>query len=665
MAETDDADAFAHRRVPRSLSIWLEEEILKLENKNENVKQGNDMEQDADAMPDAGRELLDSIPYGRHPHHHQLSHDTGEKMIDVISRAITYPWIGFSKELSLPNFVLFSEATVPSIEKHPQEHEEMHGPSPSWTCHRQLVGEDPLRAIPKHVGDFLLENYISRTVPSYPIFHESWLRDSHAAVIGTAGLDHGQVPVATPYQVYVISLVMATSLSTAARSKQVQANKMAFSLFQHATQYIGEVLTNDLAGLQALALLHTYAVMNPAAANVYFLAGFMMQACIDLGLHREDEDPDGAVHDYLARDMKRRLFWSAWEMDASCNAGLSRSPTLLPHQITTGFPSDLADSAIHRTHLDPTGQPSKFICGKVRTFRLIECEIISTLFHGQPLAESFATLAEWMADVEDRIHAWRSQIHASSAANQDSSLSAQWMEMSLFADIADPLIIVTLYRPCPKVKYPTVTNLIKAFKAAIKVGEGYSQQAQMDFGSPKYTFQPCYHVFSSAIVFLHTIRQCESVLASLFTLDDMTEFMLTFSRFFSLIAERWPAALKCLHEYHRLLEPVKERYTAFVLHLQSNSNSNANTNSNNNLRSATGTLDTNINTNTNTTIFDTSTNSAIFDFTPGYSPNESTAYVNSLFESMENANSTDFLDMRDIVDFDWTEDFDFEFDVDS
>jgi hypothetical protein len=584
--------------------------------------------------------------------------------MDAVSRDIRFPWIGLSSGFSLPTFVLFSEARLPSIEK--QQSKTTRSKSETTETLRKLAdaqvpsqsdpqcleqpAPDPLTTIPEHVADFLLENFITRTVPSYPVFHEPWLRACHAAVIHH---DHDGTGGSSSYQRYIVSLLMAVSLTTAARSKQVRANAMAFTLFQHAARYTPEVLTNDLPGLQAVVLLHLYAIMNPAVADIYFLAGIMMQTCIDLGLHREDDEEDEGV-DCLTRDIKRRLFWVAWELDACCSAGLTRRVTLLPDQITTGFPTELDDSAIDRHHIDPRGgRPAKFISARVRTFRLIESEIISTLFHGHPIPTTFDDQLEtWMADVERRIHSWSARVYEDAAENRDPSLAVQWDEMSVFADIADPLIIVTLFRPCPRVKHPTVPNLIKAFRAAVKVAEGYSRQAQMDFGSPKYTFQPCHHVFSSAMVFLHTIRQCGAVLASIFPFDEIEGFMQTFSRFFSLTAERWPAAVKCVDEYHRLLAPVRDGYAGLVgVHLDTTpSYQFAGSTDNNDPLALTW-----------TPADDDAVDGA--DNHADALPNDATIYVNALFDSIGVTESTTELDaVYNDAPFDWCEEFEFDHD---
>jgi len=471
-----------------------------------------------------------------------------------------FPWLGFSEKLPLPKFVLLSDARLPSPEVRL-----VRGPATSGTpksSAERIGGLDPLKSIPVRVADFLLEVYISRVMPSYPIFHEPWLVSCHAAVIHRVLSNDGGTNRPSSYEIFITSLVMAISLSTAARSKQARANDMAFKLFQHAITRLGEILTNDFAGLQALVLLHTYAVMNPAAANVYFLSGYMMQACIDQELHKEDTRP--METDLLAQDLKRRVFWSAWELDVSCSGGFARPVALLPKHITTGFPSDLEDSAIHPGYINQQARRSKFVCGQVRSFRLIEVEVISVLFHGHPINPAMSSLEAWMGDVEDRIHSWRADVDHSASANREPSLKVQWEEMVVFAEIALPQVLVTLFRPCPRIKNPTMPNLLKAFKATVQVVQGYLKQAGMGFGSLKFTFQPCHHVFSSAMVFLHIIRECPSALVSMYTLEEMKGFMSAFSDFFSLTTERWPASSAYMDEYNRLLEPLKEHYFSSV-----------------------------------------------------------------------------------------------------
>jgi hypothetical protein len=539
---------------------WLRTEIAQLEKKEKSRRRtAGHVEQVLPAAPPAAASTPGPPFEGAEPNVAPLPRRVPLRA--AVAKDVVFPWLGFSGRSSLPSFVLQSGSSLPlaggrSSEERPKSTDVQDAPN------FPEPDPDPLLSIPGYVAEFLLENYISRVMPIYPIFHEPWLRGCHARVIHGQLPDHDHDHEHKAYDVYTVSLVMAMSLSTAARSQQARANSIAFRLFQHATKYIDRIFTNDFRGLQAVVLLHTYVAMNPAAANMYLLDNYMIQACIDLGLHREP--PDQNDTDLLERDLKRRVFWSAWTLDVSCSAVFTRPPALLAKDITTGPPSDREDAAIHRTHIDPRGRRSKFMFGHVRTYRLITAEIMSVLCHGHPVPSEFGSLEAWQEATEARIHAWRDEILGQTEANLDRTLAAPLLEMSIYCEIADPLIILALFGPCARIQRPGSRNVTKVFDASVQVARGYMRQANTGFGASKYTFHSCHHVASAAMVFLQLIRENPHTLSSLFTLDEMDDFMAAFSSFFSHGAEKWPAFSRCLDEYHRLLGPVKEGYVNHV-----------------------------------------------------------------------------------------------------
>ena len=161
------------------------------------------------------------------------------------------------------------------------------------------AGSTLLADIPISVAEFLFENYVKRVVIQNPIFY---LPD-------------------TPYETYVVSLIMAISLTTAARTQQLHANSIAMGLLKTAMQHTQAVYTNDLKGLQAILLLCEYAFLNPSVADVWLLSGFSTQICIDLGLHQESSN-DLKNENPLTIDMRRRVFWCAYEMEIATSAAL-------------------------------------------------------------------------------------------------------------------------------------------------------------------------------------------------------------------------------------------------------------------------------------------------------------------------------------------------------
>lgn len=160
---------------------------------------------------------------------------------------------------------------------------------------------------------------------------------------------------------------------------------------------------------------------------------------------------------------------------------------------------------------------------------------------------------------------WKVEIHDRTARNTDAAVQSLWDEMQLYADIACDYIFITLFRPCPRLRDPPTKNLLKAFAAAAGVADGSWEQANCAFGSSKYVFHACYHSFSAAIAFLQALQRIKPAIAANYPWAQVEANMQAFSRFFATVAERWPAASRCLDEYERLLAPVKRDYVDFLV----------------------------------------------------------------------------------------------------
>ncbi|KAK0388619.1 hypothetical protein NLU13_4862 [Sarocladium strictum] len=494
------------------------------------------------------------------------SRSSGDKVfaghvVNDLLDTITAPSLGLSSTVPFSRCVV-AGTRLPSTNKASgMTRSDIHQHHPKSIINTHPV-TTPLSRFPVSVADFLFDNYITRVSPQYPIHYTPDLTAMHKTAFHETDAYGCPRGPATRYDEFTLNLIMAISLSTAARSKQARANSIASGLFEKAMECIPEVLTNDLRGLQALVLLTQYTFLNPGVANFWLLTGFISQACIDLGLHQEL--PADAPITVLERDMRRRVFWCAWEMEMAVCGALLRPITLLRRIITTKFSSKLEDSAITDAGIDGSGRATKFTACFIWRYREIECDIISTLFHDEPLPASFPSLEQWMDHQEQAITNWNKEIHSSCSLNTDARAQSQWDEMQLYSDIATAYILVTLFRPCPRIKQPSADNLIKAFSAAVEVADGSWRQANLEFGSSKYVFHACYHSFSAAITFLQALQRVKASILAVRTWDQIESDMDTFSRFFATVAERWPAASRCLEEYERLLAPIKKEVEDFL-----------------------------------------------------------------------------------------------------
>lgn len=531
-------DSSTKRVAPRSIAQYLETEIAHRERLGLTTR-SSPIEQSAVPQSSSRRSPRPSLA-------------------DVVAKDFTPSFLGLSAAVPFARCVVVG-SRIPSTRLYGATDIDEHHPR---SIINPLPLGTPLNSIPLDAARYLFDNYMNRVTAQYPIFYSADIISYYNSVFGQSSDNRDCGAEASAYEIYVVSLIMAISLSTAARTQQARANSIASGLFKNAICQIPEVLTNDIRGLQALLLLLQYAFLDPGAANIWLLSGFSSQACIDLGLHRDIYS--GAPTTTLDQDMRRRVFWCTYEMEVAVCCGLLRPTSLLSKNVDVPFPSEMEDLAITAIGIDPGGRPSKFTSRRIWRFRQIECEIVSVLFQNEALSDGTVSLESWMDKMEQAINAWDDEVHRSASLNTDTTLSSQWMEMDLYAYIATPYIIVTLFRPSPRVREPSSQNLMKAFSAAVKVADGYYSQANLDFGNSKYVFHPCHHSFSSAVAFLQALQRCKDTICVLYTLDEVEGFMESFSRLFSTMAERWPAASRCLEEYERLLAPVRKDYHDFV-----------------------------------------------------------------------------------------------------
>lgn len=539
-------DSSTQREAPRSIADFLESHIARLEDpRSPTFKRP--------AKPGAAF----PSPAASHDSdtHYPERCTYADSVVNHVMEDITPSFLGISRAKPILSCVVRG-TQLPSKkgpvgatdldENHPRS---IINPQPS------ITGLDGFDAKARHG---LFHNYLDSIQSQYPIYHRSEVIGAFNSIyypVSNPGQD-------TPRNRYIVSVIMAISLSTAARTKQKIANAHAYSLVRHAMQFMPEVATNDIKGLQAILLLTQYIFLNPSMADVWLLTGLISQAVIDLGLHQELPS-DARISPY-ERDMRRRLFWVAWEMEVAVCSIFSRPINLPTRRYDVAFPVDVDDISITEAGIDLNGRVSKFTSKRIWLFRQIEAEIISVLQQNEPLPKECTSLEHWMQKIVDAVTEWYNEVYRAASENQDPAFNSRWTEMKLYADIVLPYILLMLYRPSKRIPQPTSENWVTAFVSAVQIADGYWKQSNADFGNIKYVFHPCHHVFNSAIIFLQALSRCKSEISEKYGLDQLESWMECFSTFFSTIAERWPAATRCLEEYERLLEPIKREYLEYL-----------------------------------------------------------------------------------------------------
>ncbi|KAF2819375.1 hypothetical protein CC86DRAFT_307185 [Ophiobolus disseminans] len=546
-------DSSTGQEAPRSIADFLEAHIASLEgSRNLSSLQQSSQANATFPSPADSSELDTKLTHG--PVENCAFADD---LVNQVMEDITPSFLGVSQAMPLLHCVV--RGTQLPSKKGPVVSNDLNENHP-----RSILNPQPSKSlfhdiIPDEVGaNQLFQNYLDRVITQYPIYHRNDVTIAFNSIYHKKATVLGEDSLRNRY---IICIIMAISLSTTARSKVRKANELAFQLVRHAMQWIPEVATNDIPGLQAVLLLTQYIFLNPRMADLWLLTGLISQAVIDLGLHQElPNDPRVTAYE---RDMRRRLFWCAWEMEVGACCIFLRSTSLPIRNIEIPFPLEMDDTAITRATVNKEGRISKFTQRIICRFRLIEADVISVLWHGDSIPKDM-TMEQWEQYCIDAMSQWRQEIYASAHSNKDHGLVQRWKEMVLYSDIAFPYILVSLYRPSKRKPTPTTNQMMIAMANAVKVAEGYYQQSEAEAGRIKYVFHPCHHVFMSALIFLQTLQRCKKEVSDCYSWQQVEEWLYAFVKCFSSIAERWTAAKRCLDEFERLLAPIKNEYKDFI-----------------------------------------------------------------------------------------------------
>ncbi|KAF4556915.1 Fungal specific transcription factor domain-containing protein 60 [Elsinoe fawcettii] len=304
----------------------------------------------------------------------------------------------------------------------------------------------------KDLVHLLYQLYCLKVQPMYPALHEpTLLADIEAAQSGTA----------EPFQNFVTRMVIAISL----QKMDTQYAGLADSYYLAALKYMEAVVQRmDLRTLQAFALVAEYSLLTPTRTAIYYIVGIAVRLVQALGIHEEasiSRGEGGRLLDPLEIDMRRRLFWCIFTMEAGLAHALGRPMSLAMgrEQFDVQFFYMCDDYYITREAPPPTGAPvilKKWIAQHFFTMRLLQLEIRRKLYL-KKRATPKDDQDPWFQDMLRKMDEWRDK-----APENDQGIG---LDKAWFIGRYNTMIAF-LYRPSPQIPKPSLTGAIKCFEAA-------------------------------------------------------------------------------------------------------------------------------------------------------------------------------------------------------
>ncbi|KAK5283805.1 hypothetical protein LTS13_000390 [Exophiala xenobiotica] len=400
-----------------------------------------------------------------------------------------------------------------------------------------------LKSIPTPIVRSLIKKYMTRVYPIFPVLHAPSLWQQLDRVVRTLQeLPDRHRSVAPSFDFLIVYLMLSTSATLGSARTGHETKHMVFSssLFEEGIQHLSDKanIPSDLAGIQVTLMVLQYASINPRLANVWMLTGAAMRACLELGLHREA--PQALQFDQLTLDLRRRIFWCAYNFDRAICSALQRPLSIPDQSIDAHFPSILDDRHIHPTGIDATGSETKTHNLRWIHFRRLQSAMVEVHFQGKPL-EQGQSWEDWLVFMERRLQAWY----------EDYNDGHELTEFTLAHGLTN------LHRPSPRVPMPGPRSLMVAFEAACSSAKHLRDHILSGFYRRSWLI--AHHVLENSMVVLFCLRHGFDTISARFSAQQIFEMTKVFTaNFLALAAQGWNEVSNYAGVYERLLGPLLE-----------------------------------------------------------------------------------------------------------
>lgn len=161
----------------------------------------------------------------------------------------------------------------------------------------------------KEVGETLSNAYFKHIHPQYPFLHEptfrSWEQECFKANANNNIASASHVSRCLVFLVYAIGAL--------ARSQH--QSEAAEEYFSQVLDHITPVLDMDgIESIQVILGCAVYSIRSPIGVSLWKVSGMAIRHCIELGYHRSAEKFRKNA-DTLAKEMSKRCFWVAYDID--------------------------------------------------------------------------------------------------------------------------------------------------------------------------------------------------------------------------------------------------------------------------------------------------------------------------------------------------------------
>lgn len=381
----------------------------------------------------------------------------------------------------------------------------------------------------------LEESFFDHRWPSLPFLHRPAFRRQHLGVF----LENREQ--ANPTSVFLVLMVSAMGAIDLARYDRSLKDLPILCFAVAMGHHFDKAMRNEgLETIQCLLLVAWFSMNRSCGINAWHAAGQAMRAAIALGLHRESTHNTERLS-VLQREMRKRIFWSAYSIDRNVSLALGRPPAIRDADINVEIPECLTDDDL-LTNVEPLDRKS---CGPmphdisafihIVHLRRLRSRIQDTLYPAK-VSLTDTEIQQARAAMHQELDTWAASAPRYNQAKVLTFQTNEWFQITYSQSL------LLLYRPSPACPVANQEALHICAENAISLITSYSSLYAKNKMS--YTWITVHSLLMASITMLYTLWVSPAI-------RDQTTPSVVESNIkqclmlFEVMQETWPLAARC------------------------------------------------------------------------------------------------------------------------
>ncbi|KAI6803988.1 hypothetical protein KC361_g345 [Hortaea werneckii] len=414
----------------------------------------------------------------------------------------------------------------------------------------------------------LSQAYFNNIHPQYPFLHRPTFKRWEEECIGAA--EGGDPSSASEVALYFVLMVYAIG-SLALGPIQDDSAEAYYAM---ALDRIAPVLDLDsMESIQSILCCAVYSIRSPIGVSVWKVSGMAMRHCIELGYHRS-ANRFRSTSDHLAKEMSKRCFWVAYDIDRVASFILGRPESISDDAIDVELPLDLDDenitpAGISQSLHDDSESTTTSMTGAIHGIKLRRLwSKFSTYLYptsNRRTHEGTTSRGPSLEELRKELEDWRAAAPDLIAHHQGKPLSVfssrEWFQLAYDHSI------LLLYRP-----YITDTNggfleprddgtVNRAFEECFSRAREMCVLYRRLYQSPtiQFTWGSLHILFLGGLTYLYCLWRSRHI-RQIARQADVVNTCMACTTVLIIIAERWKLATS----YRDIFEVLSERIISML-----------------------------------------------------------------------------------------------------